>query len=315
MQPPPPYGVPPQQPYYQQPGAAYPQQPGYQPVSEPKKSKTGLILGIAGGVVAVIIIAIVAVILLSRGVIGGGGSTDAADLYGTWEYDSGSFVYFFGQSKTIMFFENAAGADGVYEADHGEWGSWHIRSSDSKLVVDGELSGVNEFTFNIRRDRLTITDEDGDTIHYNRVSDTANAPNQPGIIDVTPAPDTPDSVITTESPPTSPETNETPAPDPQAPPPADIPTTQLLGRWELDSNTFSLYFFGESDYILFSEEDGKFRVYESDLKEWGTVTIESNNMTIQGDETGFYSFTIELDGDKLTINDSFGDVSVYVKAE
>jgi len=245
----------------------------------------------------------------------GGGSSEAEDLFGTWEYDSGNFVYFFGRSHTIMFFEEENGTYGVFEAEHGEWGTWYV-NRDSKLIVDGDWIGRNEFTFNVRGSRLTITDADGDSIHYNKVSDRANPPGRP-IMNVIEPPPTPEPPPDPPSPP--PDTPEPPeTPEPPDPTPAVVPFEffdELVGEWKRESGDY-LYFFGRSETITFTDNgDGTYGIEESDYGETGKFFVDGNGgMSIDGDWTGRYEFTYTIEGNRLTLSDSDNDSAVYIRS-
>ena len=92
------------------------------------------------------------------------------ELVGLWAFESGEPVYFFGLSEYIMFIDYGDGTFGVYESQAEEWGFWHI-DSEGMLIVEGTVwIETYEFTFEITGSRLTIIDEDGDTIHYQRLT-------------------------------------------------------------------------------------------------------------------------------------------------
>jgi len=95
-----------------------------------------------------------------------------SELVGVWELapDRGYWVWFFGLSDFIMFTDDQEGAYEVYSSEAEQWGTWYIDSNGS-LIVECDsinLSGRWAFTFKINGNRLTITDEDGDTINYIR---------------------------------------------------------------------------------------------------------------------------------------------------
>jgi len=89
------------------------------------------------------------------------------ELIGIWLYESGDDVYFFVRSEMIMFFDNGDGTYSVLESAYEEEGLWHI-DENGMLIINGEHSGIHEFEYNISGNTLTLTDSDGDTIHYTR---------------------------------------------------------------------------------------------------------------------------------------------------
>ena len=93
------------------------------------------------------------------------GEIDTA-LIGRWEFVDGPFLYFFAQDSDIEFF-----ADGrIREHAHNETGTWHIDVPNG-LVVVGEWTGRNEFTYMLSGDNLdtlTITDEANDSAEWRR---------------------------------------------------------------------------------------------------------------------------------------------------
>jgi len=90
------------------------------------------------------------------------------ELVGLWEFQSGDWIYYFGQAELVMFIDYDDGTFGVFESDYEEWGVWYI-DDDDYLVVIGDFTGQFEFTYILDGDELTITDRDGDTAHYLRV--------------------------------------------------------------------------------------------------------------------------------------------------
>jgi len=107
-------------------------------------------------------------------------------------------------------------------------------------------------------------------------------------------------------------------PDPQSNeplPPMPAVGYELLGVWARDYGDY-IWFFGTSENIRFSDKgDGTFEVYESDYKEFGSWHINSTgNLIIIGDWTGTQEFRFVVDGDRLTIIDSDGDMANYYRA-
>ena len=90
------------------------------------------------------------------------------ELMGEWEYVSGFWLYFFGRSEFLQFFDFEDGTFGVYESESGEVGEWHI-DENGNLVVDAGWR-THVFTYIIEGDNLTLIDSDGDTSHYARFS-------------------------------------------------------------------------------------------------------------------------------------------------
>jgi len=89
-------------------------------------------------------------------------------LLGEWWLKGGVELYFFGESNFIEFTEHGNGTFGVYEAEYGERGLWHI-DSNGNLIIEGEWTGHHRFTYTISGDDLTLTDIDGDSAHYTRM--------------------------------------------------------------------------------------------------------------------------------------------------
>ena len=87
-------------------------------------------------------------------------------LVGRWEFEDGPYLYFFAQDSDIEFFSDGR----IREYAHNETGNWHIDDSGT-LIVEGEWSGRNEFTYEISGsnfDTLTITDEVNDSAVWKR---------------------------------------------------------------------------------------------------------------------------------------------------
>ncbi|MCL1787320.1 MAG: hypothetical protein FWG38_04980, partial [Defluviitaleaceae bacterium] len=107
----------------------------------------------------------------SRDAIGVVGATNP--FVGRWQHVSGPFVYYFANDGDLQFF-----ADGtVLEHAYGEPGRY-IVLPDGHLRVIGEWdvdrlsydSNDNIFTYRISGDRLTITDSDGHTGTWKKIS-------------------------------------------------------------------------------------------------------------------------------------------------
>jgi len=96
-----------------------------------------------------------------------GMSINAEELLGMWVLDYGDWIWFFGRSEFIAFYDDEYFGYEVYQSEDGEWGAWELET-DGTLTVIGEISGTRIFTVFIVRDRLTIIDEDGDSIFYTR---------------------------------------------------------------------------------------------------------------------------------------------------
>jgi len=111
----------------------------------------------------------------------------------------------------------------------------------------------------------------------------------PPVVDLTPAP--------------SPDTPTIPTP-----PPSLVSDNELVGIWELDYGD-PLWFFGSSEMIMIIDyDDGNFGIYESGSEEWGLLhIIDDEKLTIEGEWSGDYNFTYELNGNRLTIIDVDGD--------
>jgi len=85
-------------------------------------------------------------------------------IVGRWQIESGVFIYYFFEASSIEFF-----ADGrVIEYQYDEPGRWAL--SGNTLTIYGEWTGTHVFTINLQGNRLTITDMDGDSRTYRRVS-------------------------------------------------------------------------------------------------------------------------------------------------
>jgi len=185
------YYQPPQQ-YYQPPSQYYQPPPQQYPpvgVNAPKKSQTGLIIGLVAGGVVLFALAIIIAInigglftpdhnepigtfnppITSTPVPTTPTPDSAVDraLLGAWELESGDRLWYFGESDVITFFDNEDGTFGVHESEHEEPGVWYINDYKN-LVVIGAWIGANEFTYILTGDSLMLIDRDGDTAHYTR---------------------------------------------------------------------------------------------------------------------------------------------------
>ena len=89
-------------------------------------------------------------------------------LFGDWTRDYGDFIWYFGIAEVITFTDNGDGTLGVSEDDFYETGTWFI-DNNGDLIVEGDVSGTQKFSFSISGNRLTLIDSDGDTAHYIKV--------------------------------------------------------------------------------------------------------------------------------------------------
>ena len=139
---------PPQQ--YQQPPTP---QPAPAPM-QPKKSKTGLIIGIVAVVVVVVVLLVVMLMFFSGGLNLGG---DEGHFNGTWEQTLGTEPY----TTTIQLVFNS---DKTYEFKSGfitETGTWNIKNSklviESDMVGAGFISGEYDYEFSDNQNTLTLS--------------------------------------------------------------------------------------------------------------------------------------------------------------
>jgi len=89
-------------------------------------------------------------------------------LFGEWEFDEGDSVFFFLRAELVRIIDNGDNTFQVFESDYGEWGTGHI-SYDGYMIIDADWGDIYEFSFEVDENTLSITDVDGDTIHYNRM--------------------------------------------------------------------------------------------------------------------------------------------------
>ena len=104
------------------------QQPGAAPM-QPKKTKTGLIIGIVAIVAVVVVLLIVILLFVGGGGIFGG---DEAKFCGDWEYDFGGY-----STVDFTFHKN-----NTYKFTSGyiiETGTWEVKNS--KLVIESDMIG------------------------------------------------------------------------------------------------------------------------------------------------------------------------------
>jgi hypothetical protein len=76
-------------------------------------------------------------------------------LTGGWEYVSGSYIWFFGSDGAIDFY-----ADGRVTSEYTGNGRYTI--TGNRIRVTWSSNSVEDFTFGISGNTLTITDSDGD---------------------------------------------------------------------------------------------------------------------------------------------------------
>ena len=130
------------------------------------------------------------------------------------------------------------------------------------------------------------------------------------VIIVTPAPVQPPPPAVTPAP------AQTPAPPSLTPAPPSLPGDELLGNWEFDSGAW-LWFFGESDYIMFLDFGGGDRVvFASEGDQLGDWYIDAaGSLFVEADYGMTYVFTYRIVGDRLTIIDDVYDQSIYIKTD
>ena len=90
-------------------------------------------------------------------------------LVGQWEFMSGDWIYFFGESD-INFRSN-----GTVTGEEGS-GNWTVQAGRLRVNYDGDSENFN---FSIRNNVLTITDSDGDSGRWVRSDTTSIQPNNP----------------------------------------------------------------------------------------------------------------------------------------
>lgn len=87
-------------------------------------------------------------------------------LVGEWENISGDWIYYFGDTE-IMFRSN-----GTVIGEEGP-GTWTVLSG-GRLRIDYYWDDVDYFTFSVQNNILTITDSDGDSGRWRKVSSTTS---------------------------------------------------------------------------------------------------------------------------------------------
>ncbi|MCL1787949.1 MAG: hypothetical protein FWG38_08160 [Defluviitaleaceae bacterium] len=208
---------------------------------------------------------------------GRGGRTAAPEvsLVGLWEYDHGSFIYYFASGSDIVFFEDGT----VMEYAFGEPGQYTMLADGRMNVVGNWGDNSYVYTVQLTADRLTITDRDGDSGVWRRASATANANNAD---------------------------KDVPAPAPT------VNSRDLVGLWEYNNGS-AIYYFMRSDQIEFFANGD---VMEYAFGEPGTYTVLADGRlsVVSGWSGNTNEFTIELNGDTLTITDRDGDRGVWRRA-
>jgi len=103
-------------------------------------------------------IVLILVILFSISISAGNLYAQASShqIVGRWEYQSGFWLYFFGDSEIIEFRANGT----AISYDEYLAGTWSISGQQLTIVYD--YGRIEEFMFSIRNNLLTITDSDGD---------------------------------------------------------------------------------------------------------------------------------------------------------
>ena len=89
-------------------------------------------------------------------------TTTDHQIVGKWEYLSGTWIYFFGDSDVIEFRPNGTAIS--YE----EWEAGNFSISGQQITVVDDYGDTYVFRFSISRNVLTITDEDGDVCRWER---------------------------------------------------------------------------------------------------------------------------------------------------
>jgi len=94
---------------------------------------------------------------------------EARGLIGVWVRDHGDYIWYFGTSPFIEFFDNEDGTFGVYESNNKEIRFWYI-DPDGNLIVEVEWGRRRVYSYILLEDWLTIVDSDGDIAYYSRIS-------------------------------------------------------------------------------------------------------------------------------------------------
>jgi len=89
------------------------------------------------------------------------------EIVGSWEFVSGSWIWYFGLSDYILFLDFGDGNTEVFESEGEEWGIWYIDTA-GYLIIEADYTGEYVFSYNILNNVLTLTDEDGDESTYVR---------------------------------------------------------------------------------------------------------------------------------------------------
>jgi len=89
-------------------------------------------------------------------------------LTGNWIFESGDWIWFFGQSDLIIFFDYFANESifGIYANEPDEL-AFGFFTEDGSLIVEAE-NGYYKFTWRIDGDRLSLIDSDNDTLRLIR---------------------------------------------------------------------------------------------------------------------------------------------------
>jgi len=92
------------------------------------------------------------------------------ELEGSWEFVSGDWIWFFGQSDHVMFLEYFSDDEpvfGVYASEPDEWALCFF-TEDRSLIVEAEDGYYFEFTWIVNEDILILIDSDNDMLQLIR---------------------------------------------------------------------------------------------------------------------------------------------------
>jgi len=94
------------------------------------------------------------------------------ELEGSWSYISGDWIWFFGESELIAFFEyfDDDGIFGVYASEPDEF-AFCFFTEDGSLIVETDDGFYFEFNWRIFGDDLILIDSDGDMLQLKRIND------------------------------------------------------------------------------------------------------------------------------------------------
>ena len=89
----------------------------------------------------------------------------------------------------------------------------------------------------------------------------------------------------------------------------------LFGTWEREGGD-TVWFFWRAQFIeFFIDDDGTFAVMEYDDMEYGVWYIDGDGyLIVEGEESGYREFYIEIGDDYLIIIDEDGDMATYIRA-